>query len=476
MMFGDGEDDELTEQKSVQDFLQSAPDVLDSFSFIILSLPAPPGIQAAVSAHAAAARKPAFFIHSTGLYASLSIQLPDPFSVSDAHPDPASTSDLRLLEPWPELEALAARETSTLDTLSDEDHGHVPYVLLLLHYLSEWRAQHNGANPTSYADKRTFRDVVRNGTRLNTPGGPEENFDEAAGAVLKVISPHAPSSSVRSVLDAPEAQSPTRASSSFWLLAHAVRAFAASNNGSLPLSGALPDMKATSAGYVALQNTYRAKALADRSSVTSIVRSVESSLGRATPISDADIAAFCRNAGHVRLLRGRAPPAPSADGRPVLFGRDAARRLAGTLWDERSGVPVYMALLAREGLYSSSSSSGSTSTSATAATNGDADADADTRLSTAALAQLSSLLQEAEHEYATQQPSDNLELAALQERTARSAREIARGMPGETHGVAAAMGGVAAQEAIKAITGQYVPVNGVVVWDGVGSGVGVLEV
>ena len=52
----------------------------------------------------------------------------------------------------------------------------------------------------------------------------------------------------------------------FWIFAHALRAFvddAANTLRVLPLSGALPDMTATSDGYVALATMYKKKAEED---------------------------------------------------------------------------------------------------------------------------------------------------------------------------------------------------------------------
>ena len=47
------------------------------------------------------------------------------------------------------------------------------------------------------------------------------------------------------------------------------------------------------------------------------------------------------------------------------------------------------------------------------------------------------------------------------------AHEIVRYGAGELHNVAALIGGVASQEAVKLITGQYVPLNKVFVWNGI---------
>jgi len=53
--------------------------------------------------------------------------------------------------------------------------------------------------------------------------------------------------------------------------------------------------------------------------------------------------------------------------------------------------------------------------------------------------------------------------------------ELVRAQGGELHNVAAVIGGVVAQEAIKVITKQYVPVDNVVLFDGVKSRTGVLR-
>jgi len=89
--------------------------------------------------------------------------------------------------------------------MDDEQHGHVPYVLILLHYLEQWKTEHAGKVPDNYKEKATFRDMVRQGMRTSNAEGGEENWEEAVGAVLKSLNPPTPSSAVREVLAAPEA-------------------------------------------------------------------------------------------------------------------------------------------------------------------------------------------------------------------------------------------------------------------------------
>jgi NEDD8-activating enzyme E1 regulatory subunit len=55
--------------------------------------------------------------------------------VVETHPE--DVVDLRLDVPWPELARLG--ETLNLDEMDDFEHGHVPYILVLLKFLQEWK-------------------------------------------------------------------------------------------------------------------------------------------------------------------------------------------------------------------------------------------------------------------------------------------------------------------------------------------------
>lgn len=57
--------------------------------------------------------------------------------VIDTHPENAV--DLRLGCPFTEL--LDYVDTIDLDQLDQTDHGHVPFVVILLKYVNEWKQQ-----------------------------------------------------------------------------------------------------------------------------------------------------------------------------------------------------------------------------------------------------------------------------------------------------------------------------------------------
>jgi len=193
----------LSGKQSFETFFGRA-NVLDKFTLMIVVLPVTPTILNTVSEHASQHNKAAFYVHSIGFYSHFTLQIPNAFPIVDTHPDPASTQDLRLLNPWPELASFAREKTDHLQEMDAEQHGHIPYSLLLLHHLEEWKIQNGGKSPENYKEKAAFRDLVRQGTRTDNAEGGEENYEEAVAAVLKSLNPAVPSSSAREVLTAPE--------------------------------------------------------------------------------------------------------------------------------------------------------------------------------------------------------------------------------------------------------------------------------
>lgn len=168
------------------------------YSLILYTFPIDKDDQALIHKYGEEHKVPIMSIHSAGFYSYFRIHLPGNFPIVDTHPDSTATTDLRLLTPWEELSKFAADLTSDLESSTPEEHGHIPYVALLLHYLSVWKQEH-GSLPSTYKEKTTFRSLVAEGARTNTPEGGEENFDEAVAAVLKTLAEPSLPSAVRDV-------------------------------------------------------------------------------------------------------------------------------------------------------------------------------------------------------------------------------------------------------------------------------------
>lgn len=367
--------------------------------------------------------------------------------------------------------SFAQEKTKNLQEMDAEQHGHVPYVLLLFHYLEEWKSKNGGKVPENYKEKAAFRDLVRQGTRTNNAEGGEENYEEAVAAVLKSLNPAVASSSAKEVLTAPECSKLTRQvclkhlfhlrslligfkSPDFWVIAHAINDFYVKHS-VLPLSGSLPDMKAKSADYIQLQNIYKNKARQDVAEVYARVEELDEQLQRPTETPQKEVEAFCKSAAYVKLVRGRSPHLV----RPSLSWEDRARYAANDLTNPDSLILLYIAFIASDRYVA-----------AHGTTNGHTQSDSKIeQITTIAFDILKELLREAD------ETIDEPEHTEVKQTLGKHIDELVRADGGELHNIAAATGGMVAQEVIKVITKQYVPVDNTCLFDGISSKSSVLK-
>lgn len=390
-----------------------------NYNLILICGPVTESVVKALAERALTESTPVIYINSVGFYSTFSIQLPAEFPIVDTHPDPDTTQDLRLLAPWAELRA-AEKELGDITQLSDHDHGHIPWLLLLLHYLEEWKQSHDGHYPSSFKEKTQFRDLVDSKARTDNPEGGEENFDEACAAVLKSISPPSVGSGCREMFAMSACINLAPESANFWVIANAIKQFY-QRHSVLPLPGGLPDMKSTSAGYIKLQTLYKSKARADVAEVAGTVRELERSLGRSSQIAAGEIEQFCKNAAFVRVLTN-ASEQVLPELRLQQSDSKSLAKLPSMLKNYDTISQVFLAM------------------------NIDS-------ISQDTLSELKAL-------------EDEIEGGTLEERIDLTIQDIKRCEGAELHNTSSLTGGMVAQEAIKLITRQYVPVDGTVVWDG----------
>lgn len=379
------------------------------------------------------------YVHSLGFCATFSLQLPTEFPIVETHPDPESTQDLRLLNPWPEL-AAAAESLGDLESMDDHQHGHVPYILLLLRFLSQWKQSH-GATPDNYKEKSAFREFVRSNARTKNAEGGEENFDEAAAAVLKTISPFSLRSSIREIFEMQQCQQLTTNSADFWVIASAIRTFY-NAHGVLPLPGSLPDMKAQSADYVALQNIYKAKARKDVEEVTATIRQLESQLGRTTTILDREVEVFCKNAAHIKVVRGRGIAQINEDTDAVTL-----KALRSGLAMPESLASIFIACQIIDAVVDEIQNKPAQNQLSVD----------DEGLWVAQKERILALLTRDDPTPLDEEAQDSIDNAI---------QEIRRAEGGELHNIASLAGGLVAQESLKVLTRQYVPLDNTCVFDG----------
>ncbi|KAH9219675.1 hypothetical protein DL95DRAFT_384280 [Leptodontidium sp. 2 PMI_412] len=399
-------------------------DVQQKYTIILYSYPIEPQTLKAAQSYALEHKVPLIAIHSAGFYSYFRTFLPRSFPIVDTHPDSTATTDLRLLTPWEELSKFAADLTKNIDGQSAHEHGHIPWIALILHFLTKWEVDH-GSLPSTYKDKTAFRKLVSDATRTDNAEGGEENFEEAVAAVLKTVSAPTLSSSVREVFDYKPNE--VESSSSFWIIADAIKQFHQKHN-QLPLPGSVPDMKAQSTVYVQLQNIYKSKA---RQDVAEVLETVRAHPG-GKDIDVAEVESFCKNAAFIKLIHGgdlKKHLDPDFASKELKSDEDAAMFMTPL-----SLLPIYLSLEATSHVSSLSSSD--------------------------ILATIDKTIPGA---------SSNTRLVQITE-------EVARAKGGELHNISALTGGMVAQEVIKIITRQYIPIDNLCIFDGISSRAQVLRI
>ena len=455
-------------EDSISVVLESRADFLHSFSMVIATqLPLLELRQ--VSAICRARSLPLLVVQSYGFMGYLRLDLGE-HHVVETHPD-HPFPDLRVLAPPPALLTLLASKYADIASLPNAAYSHVPYVVLLIKAVGAWRDANGGAMPTTYKQKKEVRALVE---AFRRPGLPSDlNIEEALAAVNTSLNPATPSSSAAALLgsargtlasrraeqaaarsidgggDGRSAASPTpggrgagaRAQLGFWLCAAAVDAFVKQEGaGSLPLIGTIPDMTSDTESYVALQTIYAQQAAADLAAVQAHLHEIARAEGlSAELVSPEALKIFGKNACAVQCVSYSAASAefsPLAGAPPAL-----AAAVGPALDDAASGGSLY--LLYRAALAFSAERSRWPGGAA-------ADAEADAGPLKQCLADVSRELGLGE------KPAVGEDLLG----------EFCRWGGSEMHAVASVMGGIASQEAIKAATHQYTPLNNTFVFNG----------
>ncbi|ORX67410.1 putative NEDD8-activating enzyme E1 regulatory subunit [Linderina pennispora] len=371
---------------------------------------------------------------TAGFAARLRTAIPE-HAVVESHEELAP--DLRIQAPFPGLAEHS--DSIDLDTLDHVDLAHVPYVVLVLKALRSW-ATANGREvrrdtAITYAEKRKIKEEIL----CMAPNMDEENFREAHDKVNGDVIPYQIPAEVRRILSDPAAQNITAKSEKFWIMAHALRAYMASPyaDGQLPLSGTIPDMKADTKSYIALQRVYKQKADADKAEYARHVRESLASLDLPPDfISQGEIDAYCKDARRLRLLRFT-PLHDELESGP----KDASALVSAGALDQ------YVAFRASDVFFAKHKRHPGVADSSTQGDGNDV-----VNNDTAELVAIANEL---------------LVQWSIESEVAEDVvRELARSGHAELHNIASLAGGIVSQEAIKLVTHQYVPANNGCIIDG----------
>jgi len=282
------------EERKIEYLIDSEMDYLKQFSMIIISrIPKP--LADRIKSMANGWNIPVMQIESFGMFGRIYLSLTE-HCLYESHPD-NTIPDLRLDQPFAEIHQFCTK--FDLDKMTSAEHSHVPYIVPLFQALSTWRRDNDNKFPSSYKEKVQVRQLFEKMRRTTD----EENFNEGAKAVLKLLSITQVPTNVKEILKSPKIMHLSPSTNIFWFLARALHDYLNDplSEGLLPLRPNLPDMTADSASYVELTKIYRDRAARDLDRF----RSILSDLCQASQIEMPDfstITNFCNNIPNMKVM------------------------------------------------------------------------------------------------------------------------------------------------------------------------------
>ena len=424
------------------------------------------------------AQVPLIAVRNMGFIGHIRVQKEE-HRIVDAKAKINSKPDLCIARPFPRLRTIV--DATPLESLHLYTHSHVPFLILLIKAIDKWRTSHEpGAIPTRSSEDRKAIKAELNLLRLPAldedkvtvlPGFPEvhsdeQNFDEANNELNTYLGQSVPAS-VLSVLEDPKAKILTSESPDFWVIAFALREFVEAN-GRLPLSGSIPDMHSDTESYTALQNAFYEKSAEDCAAVFDRVKQLRLEYPSAvvSGISIEDLTQqMCKNAQQIRVIRYskiadelRGP----LDSETVEMIQEALNETPDevpedlSMSDQNPNADIiakqkpmiwYLMLRAFDRFTVVHGRNPGCLVSGDAALASDA---------AELLRVVGDIFQEL-----------GLGQVPFQLISASHAKEIVRSGGGEMHTMAAIMGGVAAQEAVKILTGLFIPLDNTFICNGI---------
>ncbi|PVH16493.1 uncharacterized protein CXQ87_004786 [Candidozyma duobushaemuli] len=223
---------------------------------------------------------PLLHVNSCGLYGTLQVFCEET-TIVETH-DPSQLYDLRIDQPWPELQQYV--DSFNLDTLDDTDHAHVPYIVIFIKGLQNWKKDHDGCSPKNYAEKRIFKAEYIESLSRNI--NLEANFLEASSQIHRALQATVVPNYLKELFGDKRISDENLSEETplFWMFVKALSYFV-ENEGALPLPGSLPDMVSSTCNYITLQQLYRNKALKDQMKFADLLKSLLSRVGKAEDVS-----------------------------------------------------------------------------------------------------------------------------------------------------------------------------------------------
>ena len=444
---------------------------------------------------------PLVIVKSYGLIGSVRLQTPY-HPIVESKPDNAN-ADLRLAstsihpDSFPELNAL--KDSINLESLESHEHNHVPYVILLLKAMDQWRKEVVMASasasatgkandeettarlPKTFAEKNEFRKVMASMARNMNQ---ELNFIEADRNYYMAYT-ELDMDEVQELIDSVEDRVRAKVSVSningnggtatgtvvdtFDVLLLALKKFMLAHQGFPPLNGSIPDMAASTQGYIELQGIYKNKAQKDKEDMEHMIHAIGKEYGTdVTPIvTDDELTIFCKNIYNIRLTKTRSYEQEYTfdfgDEKDEILGEVMEATYDAYEVPDHTPLLWFIALRACDAFYDQHGHYPGQDGRELAL-------ESDANDVQKHIVDIVETLGLSENELV-----QSTLLSEEEEKKNAYAKEMTRYNNAEVHNIASVVGGVASQEAVKMITGQYIPIDGNYIFNGIAGVAGIFK-
>ncbi|UJR23369.1 hypothetical protein I4U23_026378 [Adineta vaga] len=393
-----------------------------------------------LASHLWTLKTPLLIARSYGFIGMIRLQVYEHY-VIEAHPDD-TIPDLRLDRPLPEL--INHCNSIDFDLLTREEHLHLPSLIILYKTLQLWQKQYNRTDlPRTRAEKEEFKKILEQLSHHSAYDTQDqnkslENFEEAKRTIpSRLVSTNLPLT-MKNLFQDQSCLELTDQSHIFWFIIHALKQFIENEGqGLLPVRGEVPDMITNTNSYVKLVEIYQKQAKKDCEIVYNYLNDL---LEKYRCPSNGCmnlhhlVQIYCKNAAFLQVLRTSALKKQD-DFKPE---------------ETDSNLSWYIGL------------------------------------------QFCDLFYEKYNRYPGEHLSDDEQFrtdfddlkrihkqrsieTCTHENIQSTLEELCRYGASEIHSIAAFIGGCCAQEAIKLITHQYVPMNNTLIYNGIEQSISVFK-
>ncbi|GMM27850.1 Ula1 protein [Martiniozyma asiatica (nom. inval.)] len=370
---------------------------------------------------------PLLVIDSCGFYGYLKLSFKE-ISIIETHDN--NLEDLRIDNPWEQLKQYV--DSIDIDSLDASGFAALPYNILLIKLVDKYRVTEGNQRPTP----RIIRDML---TKFKYKE--ELNVIEASKRATIVLKDSSELPDMLKVIfGKTRGLKIAKDTSLFWVACKALVEFYDKYK-VLPLSGVLPDMESGSQQYNSLRNLYIEKNLRDKEWIKTVINSY----GR--EVDDQWLSIFVKNCKYMAFIEGSKESLSLNMWSSVIENN-------WQIEENLQKLSIYFAFLAMERFNIQHNRPPYLA---------DEDEKVLNALSITDLCLLSDI-------GGLPKNFDDILNEMFPTILKRTIKEICRAEGKELHNISAIIGGIGAQEVIKIITNQYIPIDNTLVYDGITNG------